>query len=212
MALRFLNSLSRSAAAQPIVTLFHKSNSKLSNHLLDRLSSNSRYTLDVRTNKLPLYRTYRFVHEECMNIHPQNAKAFEAVFPSLLASNHLFCDHEVKNNAKNKQFVSDLDLKSEAEYIEKLSSHTIADLQPFIIDWENRLLAFNDEGLDRIMQNYYSCGTQKSKKEHLHVGCDFAAVDAAQIPTEKKANVNHAHSASMLYMVHPHMAEFADLF
>lgn len=212
MALRFFNSFSRAATAQPMVTFFHKPNSKLSNHLLERLSSNSRYTLDVRSNKLPLYRTYRFVHEECINIHPQNTKAFEAVFPSLLASNHLFCDHEVKNNAKNKQFIADLDLESEADYLEKISTHTVADLRPFAIDWENRLLAYNDEGLDRIMQNYYQCGTQKSKMEHLHVGCDFAEVDAAQFPPEKPNNVNHAHSAAMLYMVHPHMAEFADLF
>lgn len=212
MALRFFNSLSRSAAALPMVTFFHKPNSKLSNHLLERLSSNSRYSLDVRLNKLPLYRTYRFVHEECINIHPQNAKAFEAVFPSLLASNHLFCDHEVKNTSKNKQFVSDLDLQSETDYLNKISTHTVADLKPFIIDWENRLLAYNDEGLDRIMQNYYSCGTQKSRMEHLHVGCDYAEVDAAQVRAEKSNNAKHAQSAAMLYMVHPHMAEFADLF
>lgn len=211
MALRFFNSFSRSAMAQPMVTFFHKPNSKLSNHLLERLASNSRYSLDVRSNKLPLYRTYRFLHEECMNIHPQNAKAFEAVFPNLLASNHLFCDHEVKRNSKRKQFVLDLDLESESDYLRKLSALE-ADMKPFVIDWENRLLAYNDEGLDRIMQNYYSCGTQKSKMEHLPVGCDFAEVDEADISRAKPNNKTHVQSAAMLYMVHPHIAEYADLF
>lgn len=198
MALRFLKPFSRlTTASAPTVTIFHKPSSTLSNHLLSRLASNSRYSLDVRTNRLPLYLTYRFVHEECINIHPQNAKAFEAIFPNLLATNHLFCDHHVKNNSKRKQFVADLVLESESGYLDKIANHTVDDLTPFIVDWENWLIATDDEGLDRIMQNYFSCGTQKSRMEHIDV--------AGQPETRKQAR-------SDAIAVHPHIAEFADLF
>lgn len=212
-------SFSRFLTSRPSATLtfFHNANSKLSNHLLSRLiKHDSRYLLDVRTNKLPLYRTYSFIHEECMNVHPQNATSFEKIFPALLASpGHLFCDVAVKKESKQKQFVPDLDLVSENQYLDLLAEHSAKELRPFVVDWANQLVATDDEGLDRIMHNYYSCGMQKSSMIHQDTGLDIICSKSAGAPlvtSTKSGSFPHEQAAAMLYAVHPHVAEFADLF
>lgn len=215
-----LNTLSANSAT---LTLFHNTNSRLSNHLLERLTTHeSRYLLDVRTDKLPLYETYRFIHEECVNIHPQNAKSFEKVFPALLASpDHLFCDREVKHKSKQKQFVPDLELVHENTYLDKVAAHDALELSPFVVDWANKLVAVDDDGLDRIMHHYYSCGMQGSLKVHHPSGSDRILSPPSSgsgillpftSPALSRANTIKEQSASMMCAVHPHVAEFADLF
>lgn len=205
------------------LTLFHNSNSRLSSHLLDRLVNHeSRYLLDVRTDKLPLYETYRFIHEECMNVHPQNARGFERVFPALLASpDHLFCNREVKNKAKQKQFVPDLELVEENTYLDKVAAHEALELSPFVVDWANKLVAVDDDGLDRIMNHYLSCGMQKSPKVHLPSESDVILTPrspgsgillAFTAPAFARTSAIKEQSASVMCAVHPHVAEFADLF
>ena len=202
--------------ASATLTFFHNSNSKLSNHLLSRLiKHDSRYILDVRTNKLPLYRTYSYIHEECMNVHPQNARSFEKIFPALLASpGHLFCDVAVKNELKKKQFVPDLDLVSENQYLDLLAEHSAKELTPVVVDWSNQLVAVDDEGLDRIMHNYYSCGMQKSSMIHEKSDLDVISTKSAPVVTTNKSSgfTHHHQAAAMMCAVHPHVAEFADLF
>lgn len=211
-----------SASAKPTVTFFHNADSKLSHHLLSRLvKHDSRYLLDVRINKLPLYRTYSFIHEECMNVHPQNARSFEKIFPALLASpSHLFCDAAVKNNLKQKQFVPDLALRLENHYHDELAKHSATELTPFVVDWNNQLVAIDDEGLDKIMHHYYSCGLQKSSMIHENSGLDSisSACESSALPLvetgSSSANgfTRRTQAAAMMYAVHPHVAEFADLF
>lgn len=140
-----------------------------------------------------------------MNIHPQNAASFEAIFPSLLSTDSLFCHMQVKNNSKKRQFVPDLELLSEDEYKDKLSAHDASELAPFVVDWANQLVAVDDEGLDRIMHHYYTSGMEKGSP-------------GGPICEEKLANMQKtgysapAQAAAMLCAVHPHVAEFADLF
>lgn len=201
--------------AKPTLTIFHNTNSKISRHLLGRLAKHdSRYLLDLRVNKLPLYRTYHFIHEECMNVHPQNARGFEKIFPALLSKDHLFCDVEVKKSAKQKQFVPDMDLVSENSYLDKVAHHTPDELAPFVVDWANQLVAVDDEGLDRIMANYYSCGMQGSSVKHEHIGPDIEKSEPSEVPLRlrKFAGSSRSQAAAMVYAVHPHVAEFADLF
>lgn len=210
--------------AKPTVTFFHNSNSKLSNHILSRLTRHdTRYLLDIRKNKLPLYRTYHFIHEQCMNVHPQNARSFERIFPALLASpSHLFCDVAVKKELKQKQFVPDLDLLSEDHYLDLVAAHSAKELTPFVVDWNNQLVAIDDEGLDRIMHNYYSCGMQKSSMIHDNAGHDVidtaapggSAPSMESLPSSFKGSgvSRRTQAAAMMYAVHPHVAEFADLF
>lgn len=205
------------------LTFFHNSKSSLSNHLYERLATHeARYLLDVRIDKLPLYETYRFIHEECVNIHPQNARSFEKVFPALLASpDHLFCDREVKHKSKQKQFVPDLELVHENTYLDKVAAHDALELSPFVVDWANKLVAVDDEGLDKIMHHYYSCGMQMSAKVHQPTGPDqiqstpkpgSGILHAFTSPALSRATTIKEQSASMMCAVHPHVAEFADLF
>lgn len=201
----------------PTLTLFHNTNSRLSLHLLERLAiHDSRYLLDVRTNKLPLYKTYAFIHEECMNVHPQNNRSFERIFPALLASpTHLFCNAEVKRGAKQKQFVPDLELVDESSYLDKVALHAPEELSPFVVDWANKLVAVDDDGLDTIMRNYYSCGMQKSSKVHLPQGNDFIVSHPKPAPVAAQPKPAPAASTSTynsIRCVHPHIAEFADLY
>lgn len=200
--LRFARTVTGSTS--PTLTFFHNSNSKLLHHLLGRLARhNERYTLDVRLDKLPLYGTYHFIHNECINVHAQNSRAFEKIFPALLSSSHTFCDMEAKKASKQKQFVPDLDLVSEDAYLDKVAHHTAAEIAPFVVDWGNKLVAVDDDGLDRIMRNYYSCGLQESSMVHETDG-----PDRVKVP---KKTVKRSHAA-LLSAVHPHVAEFADLF
>lgn len=150
-----------------------------------------------------------------MNMHPQNTTSFEKIFPALLASpGHLFCDVTVKRESKQKQFVPDLDLVSENQYLDLLAEHSARELTPFVVDWNNQLVATDDEGLDRIMHNYYSCGMQKSSMIHDDTGLDIISksAGAAPVTTTKSSGFSHEQAAAMMYAVHPHVAEFADLF
>lgn len=223
--LRFARLITGSAS--PTITIFHNTNSRLSSHLLERLvTHDSRYILDVRSNKFPLYGTYSFIHEECLNVHPQNNRSFERIFPALLEStSHLFCDIEVKTNAKVKQFVPDLELVDKMSYLDKIACHSAKELSPFVVDWENKLVAVDDGGLDTIMQNYYSCGMQKSSKEHSPETTDsilqgsgsgtdpiFNTAAASSRPTCSSQHILTSLSTLALYAVHPHIADFADLY
>ncbi|KAM9896893.1 hypothetical protein OXX80_007394 [Metschnikowia pulcherrima] len=231
--LRFARLITGSAS--PTLTIFHNSNSRLSHHLLERLAiHDSRYLLDVRTNKLPSYETYSFIHEECMNVHPQNNRSFERVFPALLASSsHSFCNVEVMTKSKVKQFVPDLELVDKASYSDKIALHSASEVSPFVVDWANKLVAVDDQGLDTIMQNYYSCGMQKSSKVHLPAESDSIHIASASGansgsnspfnssigPLQVACGKSFAHSAGAAatvnatrFMVHPHIAEFADLY
>lgn len=157
-----------------------------------------------------------------MNVHPQNASGFEKVFPTLLASpHHLFCDREVKHKLKQKQFVPDLELVHENIYLDKVAAHRALELSPFVIDWANKLVAVDDDGLDRIMHHYRSCGMQTSLKVHHP-----SESDQIQTPSEPGSGILHPFtlpaparaasikelSTSMMCAVHPDVAEFADLF
>ncbi|OBA21172.1 hypothetical protein METBIDRAFT_40791 [Metschnikowia bicuspidata var. bicuspidata NRRL YB-4993] len=228
--LRFARLITGSAS--PTITLFHNTNSKLSHHLLERLTIHkSRFLLDVRQNRLPLYETYSFIHQECMNVHPQNNRSFERIFPALLASpSHLFCNVEVKTKSKLKQFVPDLELVNESSYLDNIALHNATELSPFVVDWANKLVAVDDEGLDTIMQNYYSCGMQKSSKVHLPEGSDsiHQGPDSGNSPIFNSPKISLQETCGPQYnqsaaaaaaaataarcVVHPHIAEFADLY
>jgi len=75
------------------------------------------------------------------------------------------------------------------ECFEKLT--TVA-TEPLIIDFKNNLIANDDKSFDRIMSNYLSCGKQNASNINAR-------------PKKKR-------SADINEVVHPHIAEFADLY
>lgn len=129
----------------------------------------------------------------------------------------------MKQQSKQKQFVPDLELVHENTYLDKVAIHEALELSPFVVDWANKLVAVDDDGLDRIMHHYFSCGTQNSVKVHRPTETDFIHAPPASgsgtlrpftAPAfaRSKANAIKEQSASMMCAVHPHVAEFADLF
>lgn len=216
----FARSASRSVSgSQPTITLFHNTKLPHSHHLLKRLQERpTQYRLDVRTDQLPLYLTYHFIHEKCINVHPQNARGFERIFPSLLALlNHTFCDREVIRNSKTKQFVPDIDLVLEQMYLDKVANHNAQKVPPFAVDWVNQLIAVDDESLNRVFANYNLTHIVKHGAEKLK-GSAVLALEKDPLPeinfncVATDTFTSRALAAAMACAVHPHIAEFADLF
>lgn len=129
----------------------------------------------------------------------------------------------MKKELKQKQFVPDLDLLSENKYLDQVAAHSGKELTPFVVDWSNQLVAVDDEGLDRIMHNYYSCGMQKSSMTHENTGLDVIdtvvlgsnsapLMEKPPTTTKRTGFSRRTQAAAMMYTVHPHVAEFADLF
>lgn len=93
-------------------------------------------------------------------------------------------------------------------------------LVPFVVDWTNKLVAVDDEGLDKIMANYSSCGLQSSshvyKPEEAELISEQKQWQSPSLLNPKlqagPGAVPQAHAAAVIYAVHPHAAEFADLF
>lgn len=69
---------------------------------------------------------------------------------------------------------------------------------PIIIDYSNRLLANDDASFDRIMQNYLTCGIQNAR--------------AGPVRLASRTSQSNMNSLDPSTLVHPHVAEFADLF
>lgn len=74
---------------------------------------------------------------------------------------------------------------------------------PVIIDYSNRLLANDDASFDRIMQNYLTCGIQHTRAGPVRPPSTY------QRTIEKVSLASFPSNSSL---VHPHVAEFADLF
>ncbi|CUM55502.1 uncharacterized protein AC631_03117 [Debaryomyces fabryi] len=245
------------------ITIFHDSNSKLSHHLLGKLTGYSqlpntfhrtngvgwfqnasahrqsaspagiisnKFNLELKMNQTPSYQDYYFIHEHCTDIHPDNCTSFEKKFPFLFElQNITLCNQTATKQNKQKRFINDLQLLLQEDY-NQFSEQKNFFKAPLIIDWSNNLIAGDDKGLDRIMANYLACGIQDSHKNVLH---EDSLVEAEIIEEKTSSggdndhtdnNANNAGYATQgsprrtnsRYnrndIIHPHVAEFADLF
>lgn len=199
---------------KPTLTLYHNAHLKLLHHLLSRLKNKLAFRLDIVANQVPDYNVYKFLHEQC-NVHPQNAKCFEHVFPALLHLDHTFDEYAARGD-KRRQFVPDLELMEVHEYKARVDCHKPAEVKPFVVDWINKLVAADDKSLDTILANHRSCGMQTSPMVHV-AGHEPDIVVPATVTPAESGHVSCGRgrastTAAMAYLVHPHVAEFADLF
>lgn len=239
------------------ITMFHDTNSKLSHHLLNKLTDYSKlpntfrnegaqgwfrsgrvqgmgmvsnkFNLELKQDQTPSYLDYYFIHEHCTDIHPDNCISFEKKFPFLFElQNITLCNQTATRDKKQKLFKNDLLVLEQDEY-ETLSLEDNFFKAPLIIDWANNLIAGDDKGLDRIMANYLACGIQDSHKNVLSEDC-YGLVDESVTKTsisrdnDDNDHNNHQgatqgsprHTTTSRYnpnnIIHPHVAEFADLF
>lgn len=202
------------------VTIFHNPSSATSNHLLSKLNKFSqlpctsnrylgptarattrelgKFSVDLHEDKMPTYEEYLEIHD-LLSVHPDNAIAFEKIFPLMYDhQSSTICKKSAFTTKKKQKYLGDLQVFNQQDYktVEAAFAAEKLDLMfnaPLIIDWENSLLAVDDAGLDRIMANYLSCGTQDSHKSNLD-------------------NYRPITKSYKQEQVHPHVAEFADLF
>lgn len=210
----------RSFKSQPLkrISFFHDPHSTASQNLLGKLTRLSelprnsaapgqhllavpanRFVVDLQDSKIPTYHQYCLIHDS-LAMHPENALAFEKVFPIIVdQKTHTLCKKTAMITKKQQKFVGDLELFSELEYkmiedaFNKQGQRSLLEgvfNAPLIVDWENSLLATTDQGLHRIMTNYLSGNIQELQ----------TLSSASPNPTP-----SHHH-------IHPHVAEFADLF
>lgn len=69
---------------------------------------------------------------------------------------------------------------------------------PIIIDYTNKLIAVDNKSFDRLMTNYNTCGMQ-----------NFTNDDCVAIP---KSKMSEEYKSVNSNLIHPHVAEYADLF
>lgn len=202
------------APTKPLITIFHDLNLRMLNHLLRKLNGYSgqdaptdvKFQVDCRTNEVPSYHAYQFIHHRCINVHPSNVGYFAKYMPALFT----------KAKESKRVFLHDLDVLSPAQY-DAMVAQTVPK-NPLVIDWANDLIAIDDEGLDRIMANYLTCGIQTSKDVHVEHAAGDALVPETQWvqPTRDYTHTHtHAYNKKNKYdqhIIHPHVAEFADLF
>lgn len=212
---QFLRTLGRSPAAMaaaplgasmPVVSVgaaikfYHYPSSQASGQLLSKLRSlsqlpirsskdvaaNDKFGLDVVTNARLSYDDYRYIFDECINVHPSNKLILATILP------HGPCSRSY-----------DLEPAWEKDMFE---SQQVA-RGPLIIDYHNSLIANDDESLDRIMQHYLSCGMQRlptAQAAPVSVGDQQWSAALQESLRDLKTSGSKP--------VHPHVAEYADLF
>lgn len=207
----FFRRLATSPVAKlPTLTVYHNTLSTTSTHLVNKLcayaalpSTAQRYAetprlaggvpkfvVQVKENQLPSFEDYEFVHEKCLGIHPGNMATFRRLFPRLAGS---------------LRYAGDLQMMSATEYDAVLLANRSRFFKPpLVIDHTNCLVAHDDQGLDRIMANYLSCGTQDSHK-------NIAGEDDSKFQHMPHVSAN-ASQEMRTHHIHPHIAEFADLY
>ncbi|EGW29877.1 uncharacterized protein SPAPADRAFT_63497 [Spathaspora passalidarum NRRL Y-27907] len=213
------------------ITIYHNTNSLLSHNLLSKLSSYSvlpctvhrfkdshqtitsyttdkvsssngqapiaKFDVDVKFNQGLSKTDYDFIMNECVDIHPDN----QSIMLQLLYG----VSHDKRKLIKS--FDLHDELYSNFDRVSQLSREN----GPLIIDYNNKLIANDEASFDRIMVNYLSCGIQNVDKAGAGLGSNGSSNNSANLNVSAASTI----PAAELYhqnLIHPHVAEFADLF
>ncbi|RCK65417.1 hypothetical protein Cantr_01050 [Candida viswanathii] len=194
----FINSVRPSATAtvkstasrtiKPI-TIYHNPNSLYSHNLLNKLTNfNSILDINVHNNEHLSQNDYNFIIDECLSIHPDNKSIMLQIF------------HPHKKQLCKTKLLKDFSLH-DLIYDYKNLAHDGGHHLPLIIDFNNKLIANDDATIDRILVNYLTCGIQNTTNTRPPSKLDG-----------KKKSPSMVTSGQYNDLVHPHAAEFADLF
>ena len=162
-----------------------------------------KFDVDLRIDKAPLYEEYLFLRTQCMEIHPDNIGAFKKVFPDMMRLQMGSASSVLDKQPKQKTFLQDFEVLPRQEYEKSLERGKGFFRPPLVVDWSNRLMSLDDANLDRVLSNYMSCGIQQvDKGQPFNAGNTF----------HSQRLRSTGGSAAGINTVHPHVAEFADLF
>lgn len=215
------------------ITIYHNPTSRLSTQLLNKLNNyaslpctadkfggsatlTTKFNINVKEEQLS-FDDYQFIVDECLDMHPDNRRIASLLF-------------------KNGEFTKYCNLS--LQDFNKICKINLTK-SSLVIDYANKLVANDEATFDRIMANYLSCGIQQSSngnirnisEDHIIIkrtetikpevkeikvetaSTDYVAVAAAATAAASAAataSTNEFYKYSSL--VHPNVAEFADLF
>jgi len=213
------------------ITIYHNTNSLLSNSLLAKLnnyselpctlhkykdsksnqvtynttitSNRAKFNVDLKLNQQLSQQDFDFMVGECVDIHPDN----RSILIQLLLND---------SSKQKSKLLKNFDLHDQQVNFDAVKHNTKK--FPIIIDYTNKLIANDETSFDRIISNYISCGIQnflQSKPvrfvEEVNSNnsgnyLTFKQQPQQQSQTQQQQNpLNHN-------LIHPHIAEFADLF
>lgn len=172
------------------LTIFqgHKLNKSILNNLIG-------YNLKLTFKEKPDYHDYTRIFQEFLNIHPDNSKILLSSYPELTLNNTKF-------------FLKDLKILGSREF-EALNFKG-----PLITDFDNNLLGNDNRSIDRILHNYEHNSSLSNKFEHIK----FQPVIESNFKGKLSEFNSYLNSQKLktnnngFNLIHPHAAEFADLF
>ncbi|WLF81533.1 hypothetical protein PVL30_005331 [Lodderomyces elongisporus] len=165
---------------------------------IPRLRPSVKFNVNVIANQ-PIAKDHFDYIMSNLDYHPDN----HAIMLQLLGNNGL----------TNSQLLKKFDLHHNLNFenvVKSMKSHQSANgssIGPLIIDHKHHLLANDFKSFDRMMANYLSCGMQNVDYRSANVNTNVIANgerDRQQQQHEQRQNRDG--------VVHPHSAEFADLF
>lgn len=178
---------------KPTITFYHNSRLPLSNHFLHKLGQ------------------FTNIESRAINHVSSNNSRFDLSLESgqLSFNDFKFIINECLDiHPNNKSILRDL-LHNDAKFciLEYQKIATPSSQFPIIIDYENKLIANDEKSFDRILANYLSCGIQ-----HLTNGNVRSTLESNY--KTKPVGEGNVRDGKVISgdLVHPHVAEFADLF
>ncbi|KAK6460873.1 hypothetical protein DFJ63DRAFT_314675 [Scheffersomyces coipomensis] len=204
------------ATQKPLITIYHNSNSLLSSNLFSKLNHYSdlpnKFSIDLKLNQSLSNQDYDFIKDECVDIHPDNRSILMQI---------MNIKHDQKQN-----MVQNFHQLPESPNFNNNNNKNIS----LIIDYKNKLIANDEASFDRIMVNYLSCGIQNFQRtkpvsnysSFMNNNGNNNKNDKNQNNSYMTAQSNNSTTSSTTSsstlpsihqnLVHPHIAEFADLF
>lgn len=217
------------------IAIYHNTNSLLSNSLLSKLSNYSelpctlhkykdaksdkilynttltankhKFNIDLKLNQTLSKKDFKFIIDECVDIHPDNRSILIQLLMNDASSNAAVNKSKlIKNfNIHDEKVVS----------YDTVKNNTIK--FPIIIDYNNKLIANDETSFDRIMSNYSACGIQNflQSKPVKNLVDEINSNGSGNHLLFKQAQAQSQQQLLPIMnqnLIHPHIAEFADLF
>lgn len=187
------------------LTVYHNSNLLVSHQLVAKLNNfnsttdsptNNKITFNLKTNEQLSESDYKFIIDECLYIHPDNKSILLQIFHN-------------KYHMDKKKLIKDFTLHDSIFEYNNLINNNKS--YPLIIDYNHCLIANDDASFDRIMMNYLTCGIQNTTSSNSTTASHGFTTNGSSSSSGNGGN-NSTGTVKYNDLVHPHMAEFADLF
>ncbi|KAK6199942.1 uncharacterized protein RJT21DRAFT_37755 [Scheffersomyces amazonensis] len=229
-----INNKIQNTSEQPRITIYHNSNSLLSSNLFSKLNHYgdlpNKFSIDLKLNQSLTNDDYEFIKSECIDIHPDNRSILmQIILGDNQTSTATVKSDDSRGNIANKHRI----LKNFNNLPDSPNFHNDKNVS-LIIDYQNKLIANDEQSFDRIMVNYLSCGIQNFQRSkpvsnyspflngsttgsnnnnnNNNNNNKNNSYVTGQISNSSVSNSNASNNSIHHNLVHPQFSEFADLF